>query len=224
MRVLVACEYSATVRDAFRKLGHDAVSCDVLETEVPGPHYRGDVLDILEDGWDLLIAHPPCTFLSLSGAGHMYLGKGKAEKQALGYQIDPVRWAAMEAGADFFNTLYAARIPRVAVENPVMHGWGIERTGGRATQFVQPWQFGHGETKKTGFRLKNLPPLEPTNEVAGREQRVWKMGPGPNRWKERSRTFPGIARAMAKQWGKLPVLALEDPDDFRPVVQQAGAL
>lgn len=224
MRVLVACEYSATVRDAFRKLGHDAVSCDLLPTEVPGPHYVGSVLDIIEDGWDLMIGHPPCTFLSLSGAGHMYLGKSKAEKTALGYTIDPVRWANMEAGADFFNTLWAAPIPRIALENPLMHGWGIEKTGGRATQFVQPWQFGHGETKKTGLRLKNLPPLEPSNIVAGREQRVWKMGPSKDRWKERSRTFPGIAQAMARQWGNLPILPPEDPDGFRLVVQTAGTL
>lgn len=209
-RVLVACEYSGIVRDAFAARGWDAWSCDLLESERPGGnHYQGDVTVLLEQGWDLMIAHPPCTFLSNSGAKHLYLGKTKADKIALGYQRDEERWANMNEAAEFFNLLWNADVPHIAVENPVMHGHGIERVGGRATQFVQPWMFGHPETKRTGLRLKNLPPLQPTNDVKAvmeslppaEANRVHRMSPGENRWKERSRTFPGIAEAMAAQWG-----------------------
>lgn len=209
-RILVACEYSGVVRDAFAARGWDAWSCDLLESERPGSqHYVGDVRDMLEQDWDLMVAHPPCTFLSNSGAKHLYLGKTKADKIALGYKRDHERWANMEAAADFFNLLWNADVPHIAVENPVMHGHGIERVNGRATQFVQPWQFGHLETKRTGFRLKNLPPLESTNSVyeqfaklpKSETHKVHMMSPGPNRWKERSRTFQGIGDAMAAQWG-----------------------
>ena len=209
-RILVACEYSGIVRDAFAARGWDAWSCDLLESERPeGNHYQGDVFDIINDGWDLMVAHPPCTYLSNSGAGHMYLGKGKEEKEALGYQIDPERWANMEAGAAFFRSFLHTSIPHVAIENPVMHGWGIERVGGKATQFVQPYHFGHLETKATGLRLINLPLLVPTNDVEKEMRalpkkdthRVHHASPGKDRWKDRSRTYPAIAQAMADQWG-----------------------
>ena len=183
MRVLVACEYSGTVRDAFRALGHGAMSCDLLPTEVPGPHYQGDVRDVLDDGWGLMIAHPPCTHLAVSGA-RWFNEKRVEQAEALA----------------FVRMLMLAAIPRVCIENPVSI---ISSHIVPATQTIQPWQFGHGETKATCLWLKNLPPLEPTNIVEGREQRVHRMPPGPNRWKERSRTFKGIAQAMAQQWGAL---------------------
>lgn len=185
MRILVACEYSGTVRDAFLRLGHDAISCDLLPTEVDGPHYLGDVFDIINDGWDMMIAHPPCTDLSVSGARHF-----KA-KIADGRQ---------QRALDFVQLLMDAPIDRIAIENPISV---ISSKIRKPDQIIQPWQFGHGETKATCLWLKNLPKLEPTNIVSGREQRIHKMPPGPNRWKERSRTFQGIADAMAIQWGKL---------------------
>jgi hypothetical protein len=195
MRVLVACEFSGVVRDAFRARGHDAWSCDLLPSE-RGPmwHIKGDVLQYLDLEWDLMIAHPPCTFLANSGVKWLYKG-GK------GTDRDFVRWNDMVEGAVFFADLLNAPIPRIAVENPIMHGYAREIIGGRPTQTIQPWQFGHGETKATQLWLKNLPPLTPTNIVPGREQRVHLMPPGPERWRERSRTFPGIAEAMAEQWG-----------------------
>lgn len=183
MRVLVACEYSATVRDAFLAAGHDAMSCDLLETEKPGPHYRGDVLDVLADGWDLMVAHPPCTHLAVSGA-RWFKDKQAEQAEAL----------------DFVRTLLDAPIERIALENPISI---ISSRVRKPEQIIQPWQFGHGETKATCLWLKNLPPLQPTDIVDGREARVHKMPPGPNRWRERSRTFPGIAQAMADQWGAL---------------------
>jgi hypothetical protein len=209
-RILVACEYSGIVRDAFKERGWDAWSCDLLDSERHGgQHYVGDVRDMLEQEWDLMVAHPPCTFLSNSGAGHMYIGKSREEKERLGYKIDQERWANMEEGAAFFNLLWNADVPHIAVENPIMHGWGVERVGGRASQFVQPYEFGHLESKKTGFRLKHLPALTPSNNLVeafkampkSETHKVHRMSPGPDRWKERSRTFPGIARAMAAQWG-----------------------
>lgn len=222
-RILVACEYSGIVRDAFAGRGWDAWSCDLLESEKPGgQHYVGDVRDMLEQDWDLMVAHPPCTFLSNSGAKHLYMD-WTAEQKASYLRVtgkplagrtpipDAERWANMQEAADFFNLLWNADVPRIAVENPVMHGHGIERVGGRASQFVQPWMFGHLETKRTGFRLKNLPPLTPTNDVyetfkhmpKSETHKVHMMSPGPDRWKDRSRTFPGIAQAMADQWGPL---------------------
>lgn len=186
MRVLVACEYSGVVRDAFRARGHDAMSCDLLETERPGPHYRGDVRDVLYTGeWDLLVAHPPCTDLAVSGNAHM------AAKIADGRTA---------AALGFVRLFLNAPVPRIAVENPVSVIAGHIRP---ADQTVQPWQFGHGEVKSTCFWLKNLPLLRPTDIVPGREARVHKLGPSPTRQKERSRTFPGIAAAMASQWGVL---------------------
>lgn len=188
--VLVACEYSGRVREAFRKRGHYAISCDLLPSEDDSKfHYQGDVLDILHDGWDLLIAHPPCTYLTNSGVRWLHTQEG--------------RWEEMVKGAEFFKTLLTADIPHICVENPIMHKYGVEIIGRRQDQLIQPWQFGHGETKATGLWLKNLPKLIPTNIVEGREQRIWKLPPSADRWKERSRTFQGIASAFANQWGSL---------------------
>lgn len=183
MRVLIACEYSGRVRDAFIARGHNAVSCDLLPTEVPGPHYQGDVFDILDDSWDLVIGHPPCTHLAVSGA------RWFPQKRADGRQ---------QAAIDFFMALANASIPRIALENPV----SIMSTQWRKPdQIIQPWQFGHGETKATCLWLKGLPLLTPTNIVDGRQPRIHHMAPGPDRWRERSRTYQGIADAMAAQWG-----------------------
>lgn len=184
LKVLIACEYSGAVRDAFRALGHDAISCDLLPTDAPGPHYQGDVRDLLDYPFDLLIAHPPCTHLSVSGARHF------EEKRLDGRQ---------QASASFFLNLARASIQHVAIENPVCVMSSLWR---KPDQVIQPWQFGHGETKATCLWLKNLPPLKPTAVVEGREQRIHKMPPSPDRWKERSKTFPGIAAAMAEQWSK----------------------
>ncbi len=189
MRVLIACEYSATVREAFRARGHFAMSCDLLPTEIPGLHYQGDVRDVLEGSdagpWDLAICHPPCTDLAVSGS------RWFAEKIADGRQ---------QAALDFVRLLLEAPVHRIALENPVSV---ISSKIRKPDQIIQPWQYGHGETKATCLWLKNLPPLVPTDVVAGREARVHRMPPGPDRWKERSRTFPGIAAAMADQWGNL---------------------
>lgn len=184
MRVLVACEYSGRVRDAFIAAGHDALSCDLLPTEAPGPHYEGDVRDVIGDGWDLMICHPPCTHLAVSGARHF------AAKKASGVQDEAL---------DFVRFLLAAPIRMIALENPVSI---ISSRIRKPDQVIQPWQFGHGETKATCLWLKGLPRLVPTDVVSGREARVHRMPPGPDRWKERSRTYEGIARAMADQWGR----------------------
>jgi site-specific DNA-cytosine methylase len=181
MRVLVACEYSGAVRDAFSAAGHHAMSCDLLPTEKTGLHYRGDVRNVLRDGWDLMICHPPCTHLSVSGARWF---KDKLPEQA--------------EALDFVRLLLDAPIERIALENPISI---ISSRIRKPDQIIQPWQFGHGETKATCLWLKNLPKLTPTDIVEGREARVHKMPPGPDRWKERSRTFEGIAQAMAAQWG-----------------------
>ena len=181
MRVLVACEYSGRVRDAFRAHGHDAWSCDLLPTEVVGPHFMAPVEHVLDLGWDLMIAHPPCTHLAVSGSRH-FQRKQREQADAL----------------DFVRLLMAAPIPRWCIENPVSV---ISSAITPPQQIVQPWEFGHGETKATCLWLKNLPKLRPTNCVAGREQRIHLMPPGPERWKERSRTFEGVAAAMGEQWG-----------------------
>ena len=205
-RVLVACEFSGRVRDAFIAAGHDAMSCDLLPTESPGPHYQGDVRDLLNEPWDLLIAHPPCTYLANSGVRWLYGGKGTTP--------DPERWYEMEQAAMFFAEFLLTAVPRVAVENPIMHRHGRDLILGTQViggpwatpdliQTIQPWQFGHGETKATQLWLRGLPPLEPTNIVPERVQRVHLMPPGPDRWKERSRTYEGIAAAMASQWGAI---------------------
>ena len=184
MRVLVACEFSGTVRDAFLAVGHDAMSCDLLPTDRPGPHYQGDVRDVLDYPWDLMIAHPPCTHLSVSGARHF------AAKRITG---------AQQAAASFFLLLARATPPRIAIENPVCVMSSLWR---QPDQIIQPWQFGHGETKATCLWLKGLQPLRATTVVDGREARVHRMPPSTDRWKLRSATYPGIAAAMADQWGR----------------------
>jgi site-specific DNA-cytosine methylase len=181
MKTLIACEYSGVVRDAFIAQGHDAISCDLLPTDISGPHYQGDVRDILEDGFDLMVAHPPCTHLAVSGA-RWFKDKQVEQAEAL----------------DFVRLLLAAPIDKIALENPISI---ISSRIKKPDQIIQPWQFGHGETKATCLWLKNLPKLQPTQIVDGREAKVHKMSPGPNRWKERSKTYQGIANAMAQQWG-----------------------
>lgn len=181
MRVLIACEFSGVVRDAFASRGHDAWSCDLLPSETAGNHIQGNVLAVLQDGWDLLIAHPPCTHLAVSGA-RWFKSKGTA------LQRDSL---------EFFLSCLNAPIPQICVENPV----SIAATHiAPPHQIIQPWQFGHPEQKTTCLWLKNLPRLIPTCVVSGREQRIWKMPPSKDRGKERSRTYSGIADAMASQW------------------------
>jgi hypothetical protein len=195
MRVLVACEYSGRVRDAFIAKGHDAMSCDLLPTDVPGPHYQGDVMDILADGFDLMIAHPPCTYLSNSGVTWLHRQEG--------------RWQKMRDGALFFKSLMEAEIDRICIENPIMHKHAVDVIGRRQDQVVQPWMFGHMEQKATCLWLKGLPELQPTNNVKEKmmelpdneRQRLHYLPPGPDRQKLRSLTYQGIADAMADQWG-----------------------
>tara|TARA_R100001443_G_scaffold846_1_gene3337 strand:+ start:4023 stop:4619 length:597 start_codon:yes stop_codon:yes gene_type:complete len=182
LKVLVACEYSGRVRDAFIAQGHDAISCDLLPTDSPGPHYQGDVTDILNNGFDLMVAHPPCTHLAVSGSRHFWRKK-KEQKEAL----------------DFVRLLMNAPIKRWCIENPVSVISSCIRP---PDQIIQPWQYGHGECKSTCLWLKNLPKLKATNIVAGREQRIHMVPPGPDRWKIRSTTYLGIAKAMALQWNE----------------------
>lgn len=183
MKILIGCEYSGVVRDAFLRLGHDAMSCDLLPTESPGPHYQGDIRDVIDYPFDLAIFHPPCTHLSVSGARHF------AEKRMDGRQ---------QSAVSFFMSLARAPIPMIAIENPVCIMSSLWR---KPDQIIQPWQFGHGETKATCLWLKGLPKLRPTDIVEGRDNRIHRMPPSPDRWKERSRTFAGIAEAFASQWG-----------------------
>lgn len=185
MKVLVGCESSGTVRDAFIKAGHDAMSCDILDTESPGPHYKGDLFDVIDYPWDLAIFHPECTHLAVSGSRHF------AAKKMDGRQ---------QSGVSFFMKIIrrSDHIKSVAVENPVCIMSSLYR---KPDQIIQPWMFGHGETKATCLWLKNLPPLSPTNIVEGREARIHKMPPSPDRWRLRSRTYQGIAEAIADQWG-----------------------
>ena len=210
MRVLIACEYSGAVRDAFRARGHDAMSCDLLPTDVDGPHYQGDVFDVIEDGWDLMVAHPPCTYLSSSGL-HW---NGRVEGRA----------AKTEDALAFVRALLDAPIPRIAVENPVgCIGTRIRK----ADQTIQPHQFGDDASKATCLWLKGLPLLTPTAHVPGREvngRLRWanqtdsgqnRLAPSADRWKLRSATFPGIAAAMADQWG--------DPDAALPLLKRLAA-
>lgn len=182
MKVLVACEFSGVVRDAFIQRGHEVISCDLLPTEAIGPHFQGDVFSLLErERFDLMIAHPPCTHLAVSGA-RWFKDKQIEQAQAL----------------EFVRKLMLVNIDKICIENPVSI---ISSKIRRPDQIIQPWQFGHGETKKTCLWLKNLPLLQPTQIVDGREARIHKMPPSTERWKERSRTFSGIAQAMAQQWG-----------------------
>jgi len=198
MRVLVACEYSGAVRDAFLRAGHDAMSCDLLPTDAPGPHYQGDVRDLLGDGWDLMVAHPPCTYLSVSGMHWTHRGLR-----------DP---QLTEDALAFVRLLLEAPVPRIALENPVSI---INSRVRKPDQIVQPWQFGHDASKKTCLWLKGLPLLQPTQIIEPRiinGRKRWgnqtnsgqnRLGPSDDRWKIRSATFPGIAQAMADQWGAL---------------------
>jgi len=196
LRVLVACEYSGVVRRAFLARGCDAWSCDLLPAEDgSNRHIRGDARELLHDGWDLLmVAHPPCTRLCNSGV--RWLSTPPPGRSAAQMEQE------LREGAALFSAFWNAPIPRIAVENPVMHrhAKALIENYAEPAQSIQPWQFGHGECKRTCLWLKNLPPLRPTNVVAGREQRVHRMPPSPTRWKERSRFYPGIAAAMADQW------------------------
>jgi len=208
MRVLVACEYSGRVRDAFIARGHDAMSCDLLPTDVAGPHHQGDVFDLDLSEFDLMVAHPPCTYLTNAGVTWLHR--------------DPDRWAKLDDGAAFFKRLLEAPIPRICVENPIMHKYAKERIGGvKQSQVVQPWMFGHMEQKATCLWLKGLPLLQPTNNVKAemmalpdnqrqrlhylppnQRQRLHYLPPSADRWKLRSTTYQGIADAMAAQWGE----------------------
>lgn len=193
-RVLIACEFSGVVRDAFLARGHHAISCDLEPTERAGNHICGDVLTVLDGDWDLVIAHPPCTFLANSGVKHLYI-EGRKENGR-----DEQRWQNMALAAEFFRAFLSAKAVRVAIENPIQHKHCKLPP---SDQIVQPWMFGHGETKATCLWLKNLSPLKLTNIVDGRKPRVHYESPGPNRQKNRSRSFEGIAKAMADQWGAL---------------------
>lgn len=196
MRVLVACEYSGKVREAFRSKGHDAWSCDLLPADDGSPyHIQGDVLEIINDGWDLLIGHPPCTYLCNSGVSWLH-------------KI-PERWDQMREGAEFFKALWDSDIPKIAIENPIMHKYAKEIIGSNQTQLIQPYQFGHPESKATCLWLKGLDPLVETDNVKEvwkslpkkEAQRLHMLPPSEDRWKLRSETYQGIADAMAEQWG-----------------------
>lgn len=198
IKVLVACEFSGTVRDAFLDLGFDAWSCDLLpDDRRSNRHIQDDARNVLaSEEWDLLmVAHPPCTRLCNSGVRWLHEPPpGKTNADMI---------AELMEGASLFSDLWNADVPHIAIENPVMHKYAkaLIRNYQKPTCTVQPWQHGHGETKATCFWTRDLPPLEPTNIVEGREQRVHRMSPGPDRWRERSRFFPGIAKAIARQWG-----------------------
>lgn len=206
LRVLVACEYSGVVRDSFIALGHDAMSCDLLPTDVPGPHHMGDVVELLDQQWDILIAFPPCTYLCSSGMHWTVRGLR-----------DP---KLTEDALDFVRLLMNANVPHIALENPV---GAISTRIRKPDQVIQPWQFGHGETKATCLWLKGLPKLQPTNIVEGREQRIFKMPPSADRWKERSKTFAGIAAAMAEQWSAF-VLSSRTNSPSANAAENLGAL
>jgi hypothetical protein len=207
-QVLVACEFSGTVRDAFIAAGYDAISCDLLPTEAPGPHVVGDIRDVIDQVRpELMIAHPPCTYLTNAANGSLY----RTTPSPSGALAGPHRWKALVEGAVFFRSLLATDVPMIAVENPVMNGHAKLIVGRGPDQVVQPWMFGHLESKGTGLWLRNLPPLVATNDVseeaaaltAKERDRVHWAPPGPDRWKLRSITYQGIADAMASQWGPL---------------------
>ena len=192
MKILVACEFSGIVRNAFIEQGHDARSCDLLPTESPGPHYQDNIFHVLTKTmyeWDLMIAHPPCTYLANSGVCWLHKQEGRMDK--------------MFDGAMFFKALLEADIPKICIENPIMHKYAVEIIGRRQDQVIQPWMFGHPESKATCLWLKNLKPLIPTRVMSVREQRLHKLPPSPDRAKLRSITYKGIAEAMAEQWGNI---------------------
>lgn len=201
MRVLIGCEFSQIVTQAFRKRGHDAFSCDLLPTEGnPDWHIQDDVLKHLYEDWDLGIFHPPCTYLTNAGVCHLYEHVVSSNgKHAAVY--GPARWIEMRKAAEFFKKLLDADIPKICVENPIPHRYAVAKIGRKYDQLIQPWQFGHPETKATCLWLKNLPFLKTTNIVTGREHRISNMSPSKDRWKNRSRTYQGIAEAFASQWG-----------------------
>lgn len=194
--VLVACEFSGIVRDAFNDAGCAAISCDIIETESDGPHYKGNVLDILDKDWKLLIAHPPCTYLCNSGVRWLWEDRDKGIKNT-------DRWKKMENGVEFFRILLESNIDHKCIENPIPHKYAVNQIGRSYDQLIQPYQFGHGETKATCLWLEGLPKLESTNLVEGREHRIHNMGPSSDRSKKRSKFFSGIAQAMADQWGNI---------------------
>jgi hypothetical protein len=184
-RVLVACEYSGRVRNAFAALGWDAWSCDLLPSETPGNHIQDDVRKHLHHDWDIMVGHPECTRIANSGVRWL-------DERGL--------WDQLDDACAFFRCLLDAPVKHIALENPIPHKYALDRIGRKYDQIIQPWQHGHGETKATCLWLKNLPKLTPSNVVSGREQRIWKLPPSEDRWKERSRTFSGVAQAMANQW------------------------
>lgn len=186
MKVIVMCEFSGTVRDAFARRGHDAWSCDLLPSDTEGQHIQADAMTVDVTGFDLAICHPPCTYLCNSGVCHL---QGNSE-----------RWRAMEQACWFFRGMLSLPVPMIAVENPIPHKYAVKRIGRKYDQIVHPWQFGHGESKATCLWLKGLPQLQPTNIVDGREQRLHRLPPSADRWKMRSKTYSGIADAMAEQW------------------------
>lgn len=206
LKILVGCEFSGIVRDEFRKLGHDAWSCDLLPCESdPAFHIQGDLLTVLNMGWDLGIFHPHCRFLNKAGMRWLYKDGKRWLKDKAGKVIgenprNPWRWEQMEEAVRFFTACLNAPIASVCVENSEMHPYALALIGERPAQSVQPWQFGHGEVKESCYWLRNLPPLVSTNIVEGRKPRVHHVSPGPDRWKERSRTLKGLAEAMALQW------------------------
>ena len=206
LRVLVACEYSGRVRDAFIARGHEVMSCDLDPTDVPGPHYHGDVFDVINDGWDMMVAHPPCTYLANSSAAWLYTGEldvwGEKTK-------NKERWHNLEAGANFFRKLWKSDIPKICCENPIMLGYAKKIIGASQAQIIQPWMFGHPEKKATCLWLKNLPKLVETDNVRvemeklpiGQQQKSHWESPSVNRGKIRSLTLQGVADAMSEQWG-----------------------
>ena len=196
LKVLIACEYSGRVRDAFIKAGHDATSCDILPTDSPGKHYQGDVMDIINDGWDMLIAHPPCTYMTNAGVCHLHK--------------DPKRWIKLFEASDFFKTLLDSDIPKIVIENPIMHKYAKRLIGDvQQSQVIQPWMFGHKEQKATCLWIKGVDNLKPTNDVKpemmklpkNQREKMHYLPPSEDRWKIRSTTYQGIADAMAGQWG-----------------------
>lgn len=212
LKVLVACEYSGIVRDAFIARGHDAMSCDLLPTDSPGPHYQGDIFDIIDEDWDLMIAHPPCTYLTNAGVRHLH--ENVTSKNGVRAKVyGKARMDAMVEAANFFNRLLTCNIPKICVENPIPHKYARAIIG-EYNQIIQPWQFGHKETKATCLWLKGLVNLKPTNivgpppkskDMTPEEKRSWHRihmtAPSKDRWKIRSTTYKGIAEAFANQWG-----------------------
>ncbi len=206
MKILIACEFSGIVREAFKAKGHDAWSCDLLPTEIEGQHIQGDVLKILDQDWDMMIAHPPCTYLANSGVQHIYIDRKKENG------ICPKRWQNMIESTEFFKVLLNSPIDKIAIENPIQFKYAADQIGMSYSQIIQPYFFGEEMQKKTCLWLKNLPLLVPTNIVGKGEVYLTKTGksngskwyqlpPSIDRWKYRSRTFKSIANAMAEQWG-----------------------